>query len=78
MIFVALSVLFFGFALLSAFTFGGAAIAIVLALVGMVVLGAASVLGGASRGGLRPTFDRADRSKPELLGPGGPDDPDAR
>lgn len=78
MIFVVLAIGFFCLVVLTAFMFGGAAIPLVIALVGIVVVGGAFLVrGGGGGGGLRRTLDRAERRSPGHLGPGGPDDPDA-
>jgi hypothetical protein len=71
---IALGLILFG--VLSAFTFGGAIVGIVLALIGVLIFGASFVFGTASEGGAERTLSDVDRDKPELLGPGGPDDPD--
>jgi hypothetical protein len=77
-IFVGLVVAFLLAVVLTAFVFGGAAVPVIIALVGVVVFGVAVLAGGSGRGGLRGVLDRAERRGPGHLGPGGPDDPDVQ
>jgi hypothetical protein len=76
-LFIVIAIGFILFGVLSAFTFGGAIVGVVLALIGLMIFGGSFVLGTTAReGGAESTLSEVDRDKPELLGPGGPDDPD--
>jgi hypothetical protein len=75
-VFFVIGLAFILFAVLSAFTFGGAIVGVVLGLIGVLIFAASFLFGTATEGGAEPTLSEVDREKPELLGPGGPDDPE--